>query len=186
MRSNVWRAKITLAFLLLVYALRPVAVWSYTGAMSVGGAAEITPLQPFALQVRQIESTLAYLGQPLTPIEQRQIDDAIAGLDEADAGARIQEVLDRHTIAIIAINPESRVQVRPGAAKPDLVEFGTRVFLIKVLNQAGVTARLEVESPNSGPVYIQSDLSAEPTMRLSPADVKERWADISLYDKPGF
>src|SRR5438270_4755692 len=160
MRSDVRRAKIAVAFLLSVYALRPVAVRSHTGAMSVGGGVEITPLQPFALQVRQIESTLAYLGQPLTAIEQRQIDDAIAGLDEADAVARIQELLDRHTIAIIAFNPESRVLVRPGAAKPDLVEFGTRVFLVKVLNQAGVTAGLEVESPNSGPVYIQSDLSA--------------------------
>jgi hypothetical protein len=183
MRCKVWDGKSALAFLLWISALRSIAVFSYTSAMSMAGAAETTPLQPFALQIRQIESSLMYLGQPLPAIEQRQIDDAIAGLDEANAVARIQDVLDQHTIAIVAINPESRVQVRPGAAKPDLVEFGARVFLVKVLNQAGVTARLEVESPNSGPVYIQSDFSPEPAMKLSPADVKERWADISLYDK---
>jgi hypothetical protein len=52
-----------------------------------------------------------------------------------------------------------------------------------VLNRAGVTAKLTVQSPNSGPVYVPSDSSAEPAMKLTPADVKERWADISLYDK---
>jgi len=49
-----------------------------------------------------------------------------------------------------------------GEAKPELIEGGTRVFLVKVLNQAGVTSPLAVESPNNGPVYIKSDSSAEP------------------------
>ena len=141
------------------------------------------PLQPFASQVRQIESALEYLGQPLSAAEQQQINDAIALSDEAAAVDQIEQVLDKHTLAIVDINAESRVQVRPGFAKPELIELGTRVFLVKVLNRAGVTARLTVESPNSGPVYIQSDTSAEPPMKLTPADVKERWADISLYDK---
>jgi hypothetical protein len=63
------------------------------------------------------------------------------------------------------------------------MERGTRIFLVKVLNRAGVTSRLAVESPNSGEVYIQSDSSAEPSKKLTSADVKERWADISLYEK---
>ncbi|MGI8960129.1 MAG: CehA/McbA family metallohydrolase [Bryobacteraceae bacterium] len=140
-------------------------------------------MQPFALQVRQIESALEYLGQPLSAAEQQQINEAIAVPDEAAAVDQLAQVLDKHTIAIVDINPESRVQVRPGSAKPELTELGTRVFLVKVLNRAGVTAKLTVESPNSGPVYIQSDTSAEPPMKLTTADVKERWADISLYDK---
>ncbi|MGI9072932.1 MAG: CehA/McbA family metallohydrolase [Bryobacteraceae bacterium] len=158
-------------------------VCAQTSQTPVVTTASTVPLQPFALQVRQIESALEYLGQPLSAAEQQEINDAIGTSDEAAAVARIQQVLDKHTLAIVDINPESRVQVRPGSAKPELVELGTRVFLVKVLNRAGVTSRLTVESPNSGPVYIQSDTSPEPPMKLTSADVKERWADISLYDK---
>ena len=40
----------------------------------------------------------------------------------------------------------------PGAV-PELVQGGTRLFLVKVLNEAGVTAPLAVQSPNSGRVF---------------------------------
>src|SRR5208283_3010395 len=65
----------------------------------------------------------------------------------------------------------------------ELIEGGTRVFLVKVMNQAGVTAPLVVESPNSGNVYIKSKGSPEPPQELTPEEARERWADISLYDK---
>jgi hypothetical protein len=141
------------------------------------------PLQPFVLQVRQIESALEYLGEPLPSTERDQINHAIENPDEGAAVVQIEQVLDKHALGFVDINPESRVQVRPGPAKPELMERGTRIFLVKVLNRAGVTSRLAVESPNSGAVYIQSDSSAEPSKKLTSADVKERWADISLYEK---
>jgi len=147
------------------------------------GAQAPAPLQPFAQQVRQIETALKYLGQPLSPAEQSQINAAIANPDEAAAVAGIERILDHYTLAVVDINPESRVKVAPGPAKPELVEAGTRIFLVKVRNQAGVTSRLMVESPNSGPVYIRSDSSPEPPVKLTAAEAEERWADISLYDK---
>ena len=55
--------------------------------LSLDALAEV-PLQPLALQVRQLEDALAYLGQPLLPADQRRINDAIAGPDEAAAVAR--------------------------------------------------------------------------------------------------
>lgn len=67
---------------------------------------------------------------------------------------------------IADINPESRVKVLPGAAKAELVEAGTRIFLVKVMNKAGVTAQLVAESPNALPIFVQSDLS--PTTWKSP------------------
>jgi len=51
----------------------------------------------------------------------------------------------------VAINPESRGKVEPGAARVELVEKATRIFLVKVLNAAGVTSQLQVQSENSGP-----------------------------------
>jgi hypothetical protein len=52
---------------------------------------------------------------------------------------------------------------------------------VKVLNQAGVTAPLQVESPNSGRVSTRSQGSPEPAQSISSRDVLERWADVSLF-----
>jgi len=142
------------------------------------------PLQPLAQQVRRLETALNYLGQPLLDADQKAINDAIADSDEIAAVNRIERVLDKYALALIEINPESRVKVEQGTAKPELVEGGTRLFLVKVLNQARVTAPLKVASPNSGNVYITSNGAAEPPLRLSPRDAQERWANISVYDKP--
>src|SRR5258708_36104740 len=110
----------------------------------------VIPLQPLAQHVRAVASTLAYLGQPLTPEDLRRIDDAIAEADERAAVQRLQDVLDAHVLAVGDINPESRGKVEPGAARAELGGGGTRVFLVKVRNQAGATAPLGGESPRSG------------------------------------
>src|SRR5207248_6001278 len=47
-----------------------------------------------------------------------------------------------------------------------------------------ITAQLAVDSPNSGNVYVQSTGDSEPKMALTPRDAAERWADISLFNKP--
>jgi hypothetical protein len=142
------------------------------------------PLQPLAQQVRRLESALRYLGQPLPAADHLAINHAVALPDETAAAARLQAVLDRHVLTTVRINPESRVSVEPGAAKPVLVQGGTRLFLIKVRNEAGVTAPMTVQSPNSGRVYIPSRGSPEPKMELTDAQVRERWAEITIFDRP--
>jgi hypothetical protein len=141
------------------------------------------PLQPFAQQVRRLEDALNYLGQPLPGPVHEKINAALAMSDEAQAVAAIEKLLDPFVLAVVNINPESRVKVSQGEAKPDLVEGGTRLFLVKVENQGGVTARLEVESPNSGPTYLTSRGESEPKMELTEQAVKDRWADISIYNQ---
>jgi hypothetical protein len=138
-------------------------------------------LQPLAQQVRRLETALGFLGQPLPAEDHAAINAAIALPDESAAVGRLQEVLDRHVLARVDINPESRVKVEQGAARPELVQGGTRLFLVKVINQAGVTAPLAVQSPNSGRVYIPARNSPSPPMELSEEDVRDRWADISIY-----
>ena len=141
------------------------------------------PMQAFVQQVREVETTLAYLGEPLTPTDQNAINALMAKTEEAEAVSALQQILDKYTLAVVEINPESRVRVRPGQAKPDLVEAGTRLFLVKVINEAGVTARLAVKSPNELPVYVKSDGSAEPPKEISPADIRDRWVTLDLYNK---
>src|SRR5262245_50153398 len=79
-------------------------------------------LQPLAQQVRQLEEALNYLGQPLTSAESRRIHDAIANPDEAAAVRALEAILDTHVLLHVDINPESRVKVEEGAARPELVE----------------------------------------------------------------
>jgi hypothetical protein len=147
----------------------------------------LVPLQPLAQQVRVLERALRFLGQPLSVEEHDRLNRATGATDEALAAAEIQAVLDPHVLLVVEINPESRVKVRRGAARPELLEAGTRLFLVKVLNLAGVTAPLTVSSPNSGSVSSASWAgggSPEPPVKVTPEDIRERWAEISLYQKP--
>lgn len=111
-------------------------------------------LQPLARQVRQVEDALSYLGQPVPRDDQELINSAIGSDDEAASIRHLEQVLDKYVLAIVEINAESRVKVQAGPAKPELVEAGTRLFLIKVINKAGVTAALRPESPNALPVFV--------------------------------
>jgi hypothetical protein len=168
------------AFILLAAACCAAA---QTPAHQHAGEAAI-PLQPLAQQVRRLEDAMNYLGQPFPAADHSAINAAIANADEAAAVAELEKILDRYALAIVDINAESRVKVEPGPAKPELVEGGTRLFLVKVINRANVTAPLRVTSPNSGNVYIQSTGNPEPKLQLTPQDAADRWAEISIYDKP--
>src|SRR5437867_3870731 len=179
------RHTVTVAVALLLCTL---ALWRTRGdAPSSTGVQRLpqpnAPLQPLAQQVRRIETALSYLGQPLPASDHQEINDAVAAPDEEDAVRRLQTTLDKYVLAFVEISPESRVKVDPGPAKPELVEGGARLFLVKVFNQANVTAPLRVESPNTGNVYVRSDSSPEPKTQVTSREVRERWANISIYDK---
>jgi hypothetical protein len=141
-------------------------------------------LQPFALHVRQLETSLEYLGEPLSLQDQKAINDSLADKDEQKAVEGVQKVLDQRVLCSVEINGEGRVKVEAGNAKPQLLQDGVRLFLVKVNNLAHVTAPLVVESPNSGNVYIPSKNDPAPKIALTTNDAKERWAQISLFQKP--
>ena len=169
------------AFILIAGACCAVAQTPAHQHTGEGGA---VPLQPLAQQVRRLEDAMNYLGQPFPAADHTAINAAIANADEGAAVAELEKILDRYALAIVDINAESRVKVEPGPAKPELVEGGTRLFLVKVINRANVTAPLRVASPNSGNVYIPSIGNTEPKLELTPQDAAGRWAEISIYDKP--
>ena len=152
--------------------------------LTTNAAAPQVPLQPLAQQVRRLETALKFLGEPLSQEDHQAINAAVASTDEANAVTTLQRILDRRVLAVVHINPESRVKVEAGAARPELIEGGTRVFLVKVINEAGVTAPLTVSSPNGGRVYVVADNSPEPRMTLTNETVRDRWADISIYTQP--
>lgn len=142
-------------------------------------------IQPVGAQVRRIADALEYLGQPLPADTRRKLDAALAMTDSADAVKAVQEALDPLCLAYVEINPESRVKADPGPAPKTLTQQGWSVFLVKVANDAGVTAPLAVESPNALPLQKPSTSSPKPKITIPLAEVPNRWADVQMFnDRP--
>ena len=108
-------------------------------------------LQPLKAQIQRLVQAKDYLGEPFSPQVKKRLNQALGQADTTVAISEVQQILDAQCLLDIHINPESRVKVNAGPAKRELVEQGWRNFLVKVRNQAGVTAELRASSPNSGP-----------------------------------
>ena len=139
--------------------------------------------QPLKGQSKRVAEALAYLGEPLTKDQQAALDKAVALTDNDQASEAIQKLLDARCLAGVSINPESRVKVARGPAEAELVQHGWRVFLVKVHNEAGVTAPLRATSPNAEPLHKRSTGSPDPRPSVTPADVPNRWMDIMTFDQ---
>ena len=113
--------------------------------------------QPLLAQAKRLQEALAFLGSALSQEDVRRLDElqhSAAGPQTAEA---IQKVLDPYCLAVVSINPEARVKVSRGEAPAKLIQGGWTSFLVKVYNDAHVTAQLEVESPNaSAPIHAPS------------------------------
>jgi hypothetical protein len=141
--------------------------------------------QPLSAQAKRVAEALVMLGEPLGREEADKLDKALDSIGGEPAIRAIQEVLDRRCLIGIEINPESRVKAVQGPAAARLVQSGWSVFLVKVHNQAGVTAELAAESPNAVPVYRQSTNRPEPKPSVRPSQVVQRWLDLAMFnDRP--
>lgn len=140
-------------------------------------------LQPLKAQVRRVVDALEFLGEPLPADRRKALDQALAQTDSVEAVAAIQKALDPLALAGVNINPESRVKAQRGPAAARLNEQGWRVFLVKVHNEAGVTARLAVSSPNSAPLYQRSSGSPSPKPSVRPEEVPDRWLELGTFDQ---
>ena len=138
-------------------------------------------LQPLSAQAKRIEEALRFLGAPLPDADSAALRKAYDMEAEA-ASLEIQRILAPHVLVAVHINPESRVKVARGPAPAELVQQGWRVFLVRVHNEAGVTAEMKVESPNAEPLYVRSSGSPDPPSKVSPGEVGNRWMDISMYN----
>jgi hypothetical protein len=94
------------------------------------------------VQSGRLLQALDYVGRPLADGPRAAIKAGNGG----EYGNRLQQALDPLCLAVVTINPESRVSVVAGAAAARLVEGDWSVFLVKVVNEAGVTAPLRAMS----------------------------------------
>ncbi len=168
----------SLAFLFLVSA----------AGFRAQGADLVTDVehQPLSAQARRLVEALTAAGAPLPAADRTALTAAQNDPDAARAVAAIQTVLDKHCLVHVSINPESRVKVARGAAEAMLAQNGWRIFLVKVVNEAGVTAELRAASPNAesnhNSPWSQND--SDRVLRRRQRETlpqSERWMDLAMY-----
>ena len=186
---------ITMFTLACAHANLPKKAAQLTSLPQVG--ADKVSAQPLAAQARRVAEALNYLGTPLPAKAIAALDKAASDMDEARAVKGIQQALDPYCLFAVNINPESRVKVATGPAKPRLMENGWRQFLVKVQNEAGVTAELMSVSPNAQAVFeagypvSESDKALRPRLNINQnnrnlrpkPDARERWLDMMMFNK---
>lgn len=157
-----------------------------------GSAQELTNVtkvehQPLVAATGRLVQALKYVGAPLLAEDQAAVQAAMRETDAATSIAGIQAVLDKYCLVGVHINPESRVKVAEGAVRKELVQQGWRTFLVKVHNEAGVTAELMAESPNAGPLYQQGKGARQRPLTtddlVQPADVPQRFLDLVMFNR---
>ncbi len=139
--------------------------------------------QPFVFQTQNLVETLDFLGTPLIENDKVKIAELIENQSEVE---EIQQILEKYILFEVQVNPESRVKVKTGAAKTELLQNGWKTFLIKVENQAGITAKLVVESEQAKRVYdggekIYGMGGAGKGSKISKKNISDRWLDIDFY-----
>ncbi|MFT5522680.1 MAG: hypothetical protein ACI9G1_000587 [Pirellulaceae bacterium] len=156
-----------------------VAIFTFTHCLQSGVADDKklptiydVEVQPLLAHANRLQQALNFLGQPLDKEATELLKKAAATEEKSEARRFVQEALDRYCLFGVQINAESRVKVVAGPAKPILDENGWRQFLVKVHNEAGVTAKLAASSPNAG--------------RLAGATkdkLRDLWLEMRMFDE---
>jgi hypothetical protein len=171
------------------HLLVPLAVWffvSVSGAIADQPAADKVELQPLDAQVRRVLSALDLLGAPVAAADKAALTAAGADKNSERGIKAIQDILDKHCLAEVTIAKAGAekspiISVHSGPVKPELAEQGWRVFLVKVVNNAGIEqAELRVDSPNSLPLTRPSSNTASPKV-VSVGEVGKRFLDLMTY-----
>lgn len=166
--------------LLLIFCLSCCRLLAQQQKLPLVAAGETQPLVSHAIRLQE---ALEFLGSPLQPEDAREV----AALEElpfnASTARHIQKILDPYCLAMVNINPESRVKVIEGPAKAKLMQNGWKTFLVKVHNEAGTTARLEAESKNARPLYHISTSAprAKQENYISPGQIQNSFLELSMY-----
>ena len=139
--------------------------------------------QPLLAQAIRLKEALSFLGSSLSKEDEQKLSALQQESLTPATVKKIQEILDPYCLAMININPESRVKVARGPANARLIQNGWVSYLVKVNNDAGVTAKLEIESPNAAtPLYAPSfDHRVAEKKKLTAGQVANRFLEMQIY-----
>jgi hypothetical protein len=139
--------------------------------------------QPFLAQAIRLQEALSFLGSSLLVQDYQRLKALQHHPLNRQTTSLVQDILDPYCLAIININPEARVKVERGPAKARLIQGGWVSFLVKVINEAGVTAPLHVESPNAAASLYPSTFNHRVLQKniLTPGQVGNRFLEMQMY-----
>ncbi|MBI2422896.1 MAG: CehA/McbA family metallohydrolase [Candidatus Hydrogenedentes bacterium] len=143
------------------------------------------PPQPLMAQALRIVDALSFLGSTLSDADAARIRELEDAAHTPELAHELQEILDRYCLAVVNINPESRVKLDPGPADPNLIQDGWKVFLIKVHNEAATRAAMRWESPNAEPSLHVSSGAPEPKPEslITPGQLGNRFLTMAFHEK---
>ena len=161
-------------------------------AGQVARAGELAPVtrveqQPLVAATQRLLQALELTGSPLPEADAQSLQAALEETDAEKCVLGIQEALDRNCLVEVTINPESRVSAKEGPASPELIQQGWRTFLVKVVNEAGITPQLRVDSPQAEPAYQRGQGARQRPQTdedlVSAAESAQRFLDIAMFNK---
>ena len=143
--QSIWNLLLVLG----MYLLSSIGVVSH----AAGPMVEDVPKQPLVVHVNRLMQALEFTGRSLSEADRDRIR-AAAGLPDANAARTIQDVLDHHALVVIDIDPNRKLTVSPASSTSEtLTKNGWTTFLVKVVNRAGATEPVDVDSPEAAMPY---------------------------------
>ncbi|HEX8356589.1 MAG TPA: CehA/McbA family metallohydrolase, partial [Segetibacter sp.] len=143
--------------------------------------------QPLLMQALRVGEALNNIGNALPEHAAKRLQ-SLRNLPYNEQTVKaVQEILDPFCLVEVEINPEARVKVNAGAAKPELIQEGWKSYLVKINNQARVVAKLAAESEQAKPLSYESTFSHRmlEKNRLTAGQLDNRFLQIALYrDRP--
>jgi len=174
-------------FLFIVVNLfLPIISFTQDSSGTPTSALEVIPgvePQPLLAQAIRLNDALSFLGSALSKEDAQRLKALQDKPLAPETSELIQKILDPYCIAMVAINPEARVKVLRGPAKAKLIQGGWSSFLVKVHNDAGVTAQLQVQSANAQPDLYGSSSQPRALEKnlLSQGQVANRFLEMQMY-----
>ena len=140
--------------------------------------------QPLLAHALRLSEALSFLGSSLQKEDEKDLRELLDMPLTENTSAAIQRILDPYCLAIVDINPEARVKVSRGPAGAKLMQHGWTSFLVKVKNDAGVTAKLQAESAHAMPALHISTFAPRTKKEnlLSPGQVANRFLEVQIFD----
>lgn len=173
--------------LLLMMVLSASAQHQHEEASSRLPLVENVEAQPLLAQGLRVSEALSFIGSALPAEVLQRLQSLQQSAYDETTVRKVQEILDPYCLAMVDINPESRVKVSRGPATAQLMQEGWTTFLVKVNNQAHITAKLLPESPNAEPVlHISSNAPRmKEVHRLTAGQLDNRFMQVAMYhDRP--
>ena len=152
---------------ILLFVVGVTSAWGQSPLPMVDGV----DARGLRVQCQQVLDALPKVKAVLPSETERELRDLLKDEKKAsdETAAKIQRLLNDQCLVGVSINPESRVKAARGPRSAELVAGKESIFLIRVLNEAGVTHPLSVQSPQ----------------RRGPGEsTKKRWLEASVCSAP--